>query len=136
MPLFSLLLQVDVVPTPYRDEPSSTTPSIFPARPPPLLPLVTIKALLPQLHINSIMRLTHPPPKLISIAHPRLIPVLHPRPEIVRARPARVHLAEQADELLRLALLRERGSLGVGGGHGVQERPGGAAELLDVWRAV
>ena len=82
------------------------------------------------------MRLTHPLAKLIPIAHPRLITVLHPRPEIVRARPARVHLAEQADELLCLALLRELRSLRVGGGHGVQERPGGAAELLDVWRAV
>ena len=82
------------------------------------------------------MRLTHPPPEIIPIAHARLIAVFHPGSEIIGARPARVHLAEQADELLRFALLGEGRSFGVGGCHGVQEGPGGAAELLDVWGAV
>ena len=82
------------------------------------------------------MRLTHPPPKVIPIAHPRLIAVFHPRSEIIGARPARVHFAEQGEELLCFALLGEGGALGVGGCHGVQEGPGGAAELLDVWGAV
>jgi hypothetical protein len=82
------------------------------------------------------MRLTHPPPKVVPVAHPRLVAVFHPRSEVVGARPARVHFAEQADKLLRFALLGESWSLGVGGRHGVQEGPGRAAELLDVWRAI
>lgn len=82
------------------------------------------------------MRLTHPPPEIIPIAHARLVAIFHPRPEIVGARPARVHFAEQANELLCFALLGRGWSLRVCGCQGVQEGPGGAAELLDVWRAV
>lgn len=114
----------------------STTPSILPARPPSLLPLVAVKAALAQLLVDRIMRLAHPPAELVSVAHARLVAVLHPRPEIVRAYPAGVHLAKEADELLRLALLSEGGSLRVVGCHAVQKSPGGAAELLDVGRAV
>jgi hypothetical protein len=114
----------------------SPTSPILPPSPPSFLPLVAIKATLPQLLINRIMRLTHPPPKIIPIAHPRLIPILHPRSEIVGARPAGIHFAKQADECLRLALLGEGWSLRVSGCQGVQEGPGGAAELLDVWWAV
>jgi hypothetical protein len=114
----------------------SPTSPILPPSPPSFFPLVAVKAALPQLLINRIVRLTHPAPKVVSVAHAGLVTVFHPRPEIVGARPARVHFAEQADELLRFVLLGEGRSLGVGGCHGVQESPGGAAELLDVWRAV
>lgn len=102
----------------------SPTPPIFPASPPSFFPLVAIEAALPQLHVDRVMRLAHPPPEVVPAAHAGLVPVLHPRPEIVGARPARVHFAEQADELLGFALLGEGWSLGVGGRHGVQEGPG------------
>lgn len=118
------------------DYPVSTAPSILPARSPPLFPLVAIKAVFPQLHIDRIMRLTHPFSKLVPVAHARFIAVLHPRPEIIRARPARVHLAEQAYELFCFALLRHGWSLRVVGSHGMQQSPGGATELLDVGRTV
>jgi hypothetical protein len=114
----------------------SPTPPVLPPSPPSFFPFVTVKAALAQLLIDRIVRLTHPPPKVIPIAHSRLIAIFHPRPEIVGTRPARIHFAEQADELLRFALLGRGRSFGVGGRHGVQEGPGGAAELLDVWRAV
>lgn len=102
------------------------TPTILPTSAPSFLPFITIETALAQLDINRIMRLTHPLAKLIPVADPRLIAILHPRPEIVGAHPARVHFAEQADELLRLHLLRKRRSLRVVGRHGVQEGPGGA----------
>lgn len=101
----------------------SIATTILPSRPPPLLPFVTIKALLAQLHIDRIMRLTHPPPKLVSIADPRLIALFHPYPEIVCAYPARVHPAEEADELLCLCLLDECGFFGVVGCHRMQQCP-------------
>lgn len=82
------------------------------------------------------MRLAHPLAELVPVADSRLVAVLHPRPEIVGAYPARVHLAEEADELLRLGLLSERRSLWVVGCHGVKECPGGTTKLLDVGRAV
>lgn len=112
------------------------TPTILPTSAPSFLPFIAIETALAQLDINRIMRLAHPLAKLIPIADPRLIAVLHPRSKIVGAHPTRVHLAKQADELLRLHLLRERRSLRVVGRHGVQEGPGGAAELFDVRRAV
>ena len=93
---------------------------VLPACPPPLLPPSTIKALLAQLHINRIMRLAHPPSELVSIAHPRLIALLHPFSEIIGADPAWVHLAEQADELLRLDLSDQRGLLRIVGCHCVE----------------
>lgn len=74
---------------------SRITPSILPTRPPPLLPLPTIKLLLPQLHINRIMRLAHPLPKLAATADARGIN-FHPFLKILGAHPARVQLAERA----------------------------------------
>jgi hypothetical protein len=81
------------------------------------------------------MRLAHPPPKLIPAARAHLIP-LHESLEILRAHPARVQLAQQPHEGLDIGLLARRRTLRVLRCDGVQERPGGAAELLDVWRAV
>lgn len=52
-----------------------STSTILPSCPPPLLPLITIKRLLPQLHIHIVMRLAHPPPKLIPTPHPYLLPL-------------------------------------------------------------
>ena len=85
--------------------PSSSTSPILPPSPPPLLPKVTIKCLLPQLDIDRVMRLTHPPSKIVSAANPRRIRPLHPRLEVACADPTRIHLPEQADELPRVALL-------------------------------
>ena len=76
---------------------SRITPPILPPRPPPLLPLPTIKLLLPQLDINRIMRLAHPLPKLAATANARCID-LHPVLEVLGAHPARVQLAERAQE--------------------------------------
>lgn len=106
---------------------TSITPTILPPRPPPLLPKPTIKLLLPQLPVNLIMRLTHPPPKLLPPTQLRLIPptrVRHPRPEIVRAHPARVQLGKEPQEALHVLLVLCGGLFGVCGGHGVQEGPG------------
>ena len=114
----------------------SSTPPILPSSPPSFFPLVAVKAALSQLYVDRVVSLTHPPSKLVPIAHPGLVAVFHPRSEVVGTRPARVHLAEQADELLCFALLRKGWSLGIGGCHGVQEGPSGAAELLDVRWAV
>lgn len=118
------------------NERCSITPSILPARPPPLFPLIAIETALTQLDINRIMRLAHPLAKLVSAADPRVIAVFHPRPEIVRAHPTRVHLSEQVDELPSLILLCEGRSLWVCCCHGVEECPGRAAELFDVWWAI
>lgn len=93
--------------------PSSITPPILPTRAPPLLPPITIKRTLAQLRINSIMRLAHPAPKLVPVAHFRLVALSHPGAEVVRAHPARVHLAEKRHELFRVALLRRRRPLRV-----------------------
>lgn len=83
------------------------------------------------------MRLAHPPSQPVPSLHPRLVPLdRHPRPEIVRAHPARIQLREQREELAHLGLLRRRRPGRVRGGDGVQERPGAAAELLDVGGAV
>ena len=82
------------------------------------------------------MRLAHPAPKLLSIAHARLIALLHPRAEIIGAHPARVHFAEEPEELLGLDLLCDGGRFGVVGCEGVQEGPGRSTKLLDVGRAV
>lgn len=76
---------------------SRITPPVLPPRPPPLLPLPTIKLLLPQLDINRIMCLAHPLPKLAATANARCID-LHPVLEVLGAHPARVQLAERAQE--------------------------------------
>lgn len=81
------------------------------------------------------MRLAHPSTELAPAANPRLT-LAHPLLEVAGTHPARIHLAEQADELPRLGLLRERRGFWVRGGHGVEERPGRAAQLLDVGRTV
>jgi hypothetical protein len=114
---------------------SRITPPILPPRPPPLLPLPTIKLLLPQLNINRIMRLAHPLPKLAATAHARCID-LHPLLEVLGAHPARVQLAERAQERGCLGLQRRFGLLGVCGGDRVQEGPRRAAQLGDVRWAV
>jgi len=44
--------------------PSIASP-VFPPSPPPLLPSITVKGLLPKLVIDSVMRLTHPPSKVV-----------------------------------------------------------------------
>jgi len=67
----------------------STTASILPSRPPPLLPLRTIKLLLPQLPVNLVVRLTHPLPKLVPTLRPH--PTLHHKLlEILGTHPARI----------------------------------------------
>ena len=127
---------VHAIATPLPQRYFSITSPIFPARPPPLFPLIAIETALAQLDINRIMRLAHPLAKLVSAADPRLVAVFHPRPEIVGAHPARVHLSEQCDELPGLVLLRERGSFWVRCCQRVEKCPRGAAELFDVWWAV
>lgn len=77
---------------------SSFTPTILPPSSPPLLPKPTIKLLLPKLPINLIMRLAHPPPKLLPTLQFGLIPstrMRHPCLEIIRTYPARVQLREE-----------------------------------------
>lgn len=91
----------------YLDARSSITSSILPTRPPSLFPLVAIKLALSQFHVDRIMGLAHPFPKFISVANSWLVAVPHPRPEVIRAYPTWVHLAEQPDELFCLSLLRK-----------------------------
>ncbi|KAB8293315.1 hypothetical protein EYC80_007641 [Monilinia laxa] len=86
-----------------------TTPPILPARPPPLLPLPTIKLLLAQLPIHLVMRLTHPPPKFIPTLGPYLI-FSHVGLEVFGADPAGVELGEERHEGLHV------GAIGGGGG--------------------
>lgn len=115
----------------------SITPPIPPSRPPPLLPPPTIKPPLPQLHIDRIVRLTHPLPKLCARTHPRRIsPLRHPFPKVGAAVPAWVERRERGDELAGRALGLGRGRFRVCGRHAVEERPRGAAEGFDVWWAV
>ncbi len=102
-----------------------TLPTPLPPRPPPLLPPPTLKLLLPQLPINLIMRLTHPPAQLPPPPHPRPIPLLrHPLLEILGAGPAGVEAREEVQELGHFALLGGGCGGGVGGGEGVEEGPG------------
>lgn len=116
---------------------SPTAPIPRPLRPPPLPHLAAIKLLLPQFPIDLIVRLTHPPPQPLPPFGPGLIPrPPHPVPEILRAMPARVQLGEQGQELGHLGLLGFGGRGRVGGGHGVEEGPGGAAEGFNVRGAV
>lgn len=82
---------------------SRITPPILPACPPPLLPLRTVKALLPQLLIHRIVRLAHPRAELIPIANSWRI-LRHPFLEVFRADPAWVQLAEGCEEGLGLGL--------------------------------
>lgn len=83
------------------------------------------------------MRLAHPPPQSLPPLHPRLVPPpRHPLPKVLRARPARIQLPEQLQELPHFGLLRWCGDRRVRAAHGVQERPGGAAKGLDVGGAV
>jgi hypothetical protein len=115
----------------------SITSPILPPRPPPLLPLSTLKHILSQFPINLIMRLTHPPPEHISPLQARLIPLrLHPRLEIVGADPARVKLGEEREELRHLRLVLGRCGRGVGRCQRVEERPGAGAQGVDVGGAV
>lgn len=113
----------------------STTPPILPPCPPPLLPLTTIKHLLPQLPIHLVMRLAQPAAKLIPA--PRL-DLLFPQIglEILGADPARVEFRKEMHKVLQIGLLLGSGRGRVGGGDGVEESPGAPAELLDVGRAV
>nr|POE59810.1 hypothetical protein CFP56_76799 [Quercus suber] len=85
----------------------SIASSILPSRPPSLFPLAAVELGLAQLLVHSIMRLAHPPPKLLSIADSRFIPALHPRLKVVCTDPAWVHLPEKSQELFRLDLLRQ-----------------------------
>lgn len=83
------------------------------------------------------MRLAHPLAELLAVADPGRIPVfLHPRAEIVGADPAGVEFGEEGEELFGFLLVGWGGLDGVGGGEGVEEGPGAAAELVDVWGAV
>lgn len=102
---------------------ASVASSILPACPPPLFPFVAIKHRLSELDIDSIVRLTHPPAKLVSVAHFRRIPTAHPRPEVISTHPARVQFSEQCHELFRFRLLGHCRVLWVRRGHGVQEVP-------------
>ena len=111
------------------------TPPILPSRPPPLLPLIAIKLILPQLPIDFIMRLTHPLPKRISALCSDFI-LAHEILEILCTHPARVQFSEESHELLNVRLVYGSGILGVGGGYGVEEGPGRTAELFDIWGAV
>jgi len=66
----------------------SITFPIFPTRPPPLFPSITIKPLFSEFNINSIVRLAHPAAKLITRAHSRRIAVLfEPLLEVLRTCP-------------------------------------------------
>lgn len=91
-----------------RRKTNSITPPILPPRPPPLLPKPTIKLRLPQLPINLIMRLTHPPSKLLPPAKLGLViptRVRHPALEIIRAYPARIQSGEKFQEPAHILLL-------------------------------
>lgn len=123
----------------YRPQPSpqSITPPIPPPTPPPLLPPPALKLPLPQLPIDLVMRLAHPPAQRLPPLHPRPVaPRPHPRLEILRARPARVQARKEGQELLHLGLLGGGCGGRVGGREGVEEGPGGAAEGFDVGGAV
>lgn len=80
----------------------SIAPAILPTSSPSLFPFIAIKAVLAQLHIDCVMCLTHPSPKLLTIADSWAIAILHPSPKVIRTYPAWVHLAEEPNELLRL----------------------------------
>ena len=114
---------------------SRITPPILPPCPPPLFPFPTIKFLFPQLHIDRVMRLAHPLPKFAATADARCVD-LHPLLEVLGAHPARVQLAERAQERGCLSLQRMLWFLRVCGGDRVQEGPRRAAQLGDVRWAV
>lgn len=93
--------------------------SVLPARPPSLLPLVTVKSVLAKLDIDSVVCLTHPFAKLISITDSRLIALFHPIAKVICAYPTRIVFAKQPNELLHVDLLFDGWLLRVVGGHGV-----------------
>ena len=111
------------------------TPPVLPPRPPPLLPPCAVKLVLSKLLIHGIVSLAHPRAKLAPAADSRCI-LAHPRLEVFGTVPTRVQLAESGEEGRGLRLKLPGGLYGVGSGDGVQQRPGGAAEALDVRRAV
>lgn len=105
-------------------------PPILPPIPPPLLPKSTVKNRLAQLLIHLIMRLAHPPPKLLPPTDLRLVAprgLSHPVPEILSAHPAGIQLREDVQEGAHLGLLGLGCGVGVCGCEGVQEGPGRAA---------
>lgn len=81
------------------------------------------------------MRLAHPLAKLATIANARCID-LHPLLEVLSTHPARIQLAKRSQKRGCLRLQRRRRFLGVRCGNGVEEGPGRATQLRDVWRAV
>ena len=81
------------------------------------------------------MRLTHPPTELLPTADPRRILRL-PRPEVVRARPAGVHLPKQRDERSSIGLLCGSWVGRVVGCEGMEEGPCVVPQSINVGRAV
>lgn len=113
------------------------TSPIPPPRPPSLLPPPTIKLLLPQLPINLVVRLAHPPPQPLPPFHPRLVPLfLNPGLEVLGADPAGIDFGEEREERAHFALLCGCGTGGVGGRDAVQEGPGVVSEGVNVRGAV
>jgi len=110
LPLIPYLLNLEI------------TPPILPPRPPPLLPLLTIKLLLPQLLIHSIMRLAHPLPKLVPRTDSRCV-LLHPLLEVFGAHPAWVQFAKCGEEGFGFGLQLGRWVRGVCAGYRVEEGP-------------
>ena len=80
------------------------------------------------------MRRTKPRRERGARTHVRR-PPLHARAEVVRAVAARVELRQRMQELQHVRALCRRWCFWVVGGGRVQERPGCAAERLDVWWA-
>lgn len=114
---------------------ASIAPAILPPRPPPLLPQLAVELGLPQLPVHVVVRVAEPRAELPPAPHhgppPRDVVL-----EVLGAGPARVQPGEEAHEAQEVGLLLARGRLRVLRRYGVQERPGAAAEGLDVGRAV
>lgn len=81
------------------------------------------------------MRPAQPLPKLLAAPHARRVP-RNVALEVVGAHPARVQPREELHEAHQVRLLRPRGRLGERRRDAVQERPGAAAQGLDVRRAL
>jgi hypothetical protein len=85
----------------------SVASPIFPARPPSLLPSLTVELRLSQLSIDVVVSTTQPFTKLIATADSWRLPA-EICFEVLRTHPAGIQLGEELDEAQYIRLLRSR----------------------------